>query len=1201
MATIAYASAQAHQYYHQLAVSIVGQDVVANTTTLSYNYTVTNGGSYGNGAWTYIHEVTFHAVINGVDHTSTPNLDFRNAPKTVSVMSGTQVVSHGSDGLKSINISLSANGIVGSVNFTAVSSSTVAFPLTSIPRASSFTINPNPIMSGDSATIDISRFSGAFTHTVTWSSGASSGTVATGVGTSTTYTPDVALLTGVDRAPITVTVTTFSGATQIGSAVSRDIIFRSPPTYPEVGVGTPYDLRVRRTTLDGANWIVMEEVPFSTATVTDTLSASGTCTLSVPRDAYSTNLDDQVIVVDAYDGSQWLDLGMAFILTRSESDATDMTGTVTYTGVSFGDWLLSKALVSVAKDWTSSNAGAILGYYFDQAKGRGWGPYIEKTFSSTKTSINTNWQNSDVLNAAIDTPISQILSGFVSGVLAEYRTHFNVATGKVYLDMYNPGYGSDWTIKGSDPIINISTAGMFKIVDTAPVRKDSADKLTRVYVRGDDAATTREAASNVNPLFGHLEGTVAASGIKSDARLRELGDALLASNKSASIERTFSYDLSSTQTPTVLFPYRTFRPGDWIIAPGETGLERIRVAQVAITRSSEGTKATITAGDLIPNGITATARKQSQAGGGAIAGGTMQSPSGIKSTIPSAPIIIDVVSAGYWANTGAARSGINISWAPVNTGVSGSNLNIDLYEVWIRDAIGTPWTLGSFSDTTDLTLSNLDVNKSYDLQVRARSVDGIYGLYSDVYTVVTLAPLVDLDGPVIADLYTDGLGTISIVWEGIIGATTAPARLAYVVAEISTDGGTTYITTGTPIVGPGTIVLNMGGVWGEYFVRIRGYDRLGNAGDVSAVSTITLTDPHLVSPIPEAPTGLASTAGASWDVAGVLPLAWFDLTWTGPTLDVDGHAVTIVGYDVWGKPSTESELRFLTSSVTEAVRIPVRTGEDWSFQVNAASDAGGVSALSTSITDTADATIAAPTAPTAPTLSQYAGLLRVQWAGGGMVPEIKYAFASISTTLGGTYTRAGMPLTGAGEVVIPGLATGTTYYAKINLVDELGQTAASTASAGLLLDPITGVTIQTSAIANTGIKMNSSSLTAYDDAGNPTFILDAATGEVWIAPYDAVFNLGAPGTTAETGVAVTGVQVSSDNSSFNTFVHPSGLQIRNDQTPLSWWEADATDASLVNFFSPRAVIGQRLRIADYEAVKETKVTGTRLVFRYKGA
>jgi hypothetical protein len=377
------------------------------------------------------------------------------------------------------------------------------------------------------------------------------------------------------------------------------------------------------------------------------------------------------------------------------------------------------------------------------------------------------------------------------------------------------------------------------------------------------------------------------------------------------------------------------------------------------------------------------------------------------------------------------------------------------------------------------------------------------------------------------------------------------------------------------------------------------------AADEAAAAAQATADAALVATVPPsrpvAPTGLAAVAGAGWDAVGISPEAWFDMTWNIPALDVDGNPVSIAGYDIWGKKSTEVDAKFITTSPANTVRISVQNAELWSFQVKAASTFGPVSDLSEPVVVTANASIASPASPAPPTLSQYAGLLRIQWGGTGMVPQVKYVFASISTTIGGTYTRAGMPLNGAGEVVIPGLATSVNYYARINLVDELGQISSSSAAGPLLLDPITGTTIQTSNVANTGIKMTDSALTAYNSYGNPTFILDAITGEVWIAPYEAVFNLGATGKVATTGAATTGIAISSENSSFNTFIHPSGLQIRNDQTALSWWEADARDSSLVNFFSPRAVIGQRILVGDYEDMREPKTVGSRLVTRYRGA
>lgn len=1186
-------------YVHTLTVSVIGQDTVANTTRVRYEYWVHSNRSYPNGAWTFLHNTEFNAIVNGVSHTNSPDFDFRDN-KDWLMVSGEQTINNASDGSLNISLALTGEQVPGSAYFIAISASGVTLPAPTIPRASKFTVSPNPVVAGDEATITIDRASGSFTHNITWVSGSDSGTIGTGVATSATWTPDPALLDGAVRVPITITVVTKNGGTTIGTT-SKDLILRAAPVYPEIGIGTPYDLRLRRTEMDGADWVVRENIPFLEATITDTLSASGSCKVKISKLNYAEDLDGAVVVANVYDGSHWIPDGLVFFLSRAEGDITDEAETETYTGMSYVDYILSKGQVAADLEWPVTTPGDILSQYITIGQTRGWGPKIHETFSKTQTSIGTPWTETTDLDATKGLPLSQILDGFVSDALVEYRSYFDADLGKAVFEMFNPGYGSDWAVRGSDPIINLSTAGLFKSVDAAPVRKDFSDKLTRVTVKGDEASATRESASAVNPMFGHLEGSVSATGVKDATRLNQLGDAALANNASATVERTFSYDLSSTQTSPALYPYRTFRPGDWILIPGDFGPERSRVSQVAITRNADGTKATITVGDMIPNGIAAIARKQTQAGGGAVAGGTLQSPLPLSSAIPKAPENLDAIADGYWDASGYPKAGVEVTWTPVISSLAGSSIVIDLYEVWTREEEGSPWSLAALSDVPITTITNLDINATLDVHVRARATTGIYGPYSDFLTVNTPEPLTELDGPDLADLYTDGVGGIYAVWGGTLDGAPAPLRVGYVVAEISDDDGATYVAEGTPIVTAGTIVINKSGAWGDYKVRLRVFDRLGNAGEASDPQDITISDPHIDPATPLAPTGLVATAGADWDASGYLPEAWIDLQWDAPTEDTEGDPVEIVGYDVLGLRTGETVERFLTSTATPGARVPVGNGDTWTFRVRAASNYGGVSAPSDTITVTADATISAAAAPTPPTLDQYAGLLRIKWAGGGMVPSIKYVYATISSTLGGTYIRAGMPLQGAGEIVVPGLATDSDYYAKIVMVDELGTTSTSSAAGPLHLLPITGVTIQTSEVANTGIKITSGSLTAYDASGDPTFILNATTGEVWIAPYDAVFDLGASGTVATTGAATTGIAISSENSSFNTFIHPEGLQIRNDQTALSWWESDASDAGLVNFFSPRAAIGTRLRVGDYEMLKEDKTTGSRLVTRYKGA
>lgn len=1182
------------------AINIISQDVNANTSTLAWSTTLEKDRSQ-TGFYNYA-GATWAAAINGTT-VSSGSGTVPSAPwagwSGWAIGSGTIVVAHNSDGTKTgVPVSASYSGSntgwsIGTVSLSAT------MDLPTIARATTPAVAPSPAPVGSTVTITLPRASSGFTHDVTWVSGALSGTIGTGLGTSTMWTvPDVmSEFPGAARAPITITAITKSGGASIGSRQAT-LLAVEPPAPPTIVPRTPetqFDIRARVVKFVDDEWAAFGQIPADSIQLVDPASATATCTVSLSKLNAVDFEDNSIVDIDVFNGVDWVYTGHRFVLSRSSDDSVDPTKEATYTGTEFIDYDLGFAFTQKDYEWTGVTAGTILSTLLADSKAYGWGPRIDFAFTAALTALGDTWSNTFDRKVGKGTALSQVLEGLVTDGLVEYRTEYH--GNKAWLSLLNPGTGADFSAEGSSPVVNFTLATLSR----APRRSTGEKRITRVTVDGDDTVqVTRQQASFDPDVFGVMEGWVSASGVTTNDAANLIGDNALRDNGSVTTERTFEYSAQNAEAH--LQPYAVFRPGDWVKIPSDDGPITDRVSQITVDKSRDSTTLTVLTGDRILSGQASLAKRQAAQTGGTIPGGNQTTPSPLDSRIPAAPVINSVTSAGYWNSDGAAKSAVTITWAAITEALNGATLPVDLYEVWWRPALeGGEWSLRGSTDQLTITMNGWDVLDDVEFRVRGRSAAGIYGEFSEDQEHTTLAPAVDLDGPQIADLYTDGVGNIYIVWAGILGTDPAPARLAYVVAEVSTDDGATYTTTGTPIAGAGTIVLNMNGVWGDYLVRLRGYDRLGNAGDASDPSTITLTDPHIDPVKPVAPTDLTATAGAAWSASGFLPEAWFDLAWTAPTLDVDGNAIEIVGYDVYGLRAGETVERFLTTSATNGVRVPVGNGETWTFRVSAASNFGAVSAESDAATATADATISTAAAPTAPVLDQYAGLLRVKWSGGGMLPQIKYVYATISTSPTGTFTRAGMPLVGAGEVVVPGLATEQTYYAKIVMVDELGNVSTSPVSDGLTLDPITGVTIQTSPVANTGIKMTSGALTAYDASGNPTFILNSATGEVWIAPYDAVFDLGASGVVATTGAPTTGIALSSESSSFNTFIHPSGVEIRNDQTPLSWWEADADDASLVNFFSPRAVIGQRLRVGEYEMLKEAKGTGSRLVTRYRGA
>lgn len=125
------------------------------------------------------------------------------------------VVPHNDDGTKTVGIKISVG-----LNAGGYGSSMVAFdlPLSNIPRASDVSAATGTI--GSAMTINISRKNSAFTHTIKYSFGSKSGTIATGVGTSCSWTPPADLATMIPNATSGIggiIVDTYSGSTKIGS------------------------------------------------------------------------------------------------------------------------------------------------------------------------------------------------------------------------------------------------------------------------------------------------------------------------------------------------------------------------------------------------------------------------------------------------------------------------------------------------------------------------------------------------------------------------------------------------------------------------------------------------------------------------------------------------------------------------------------------------------------------------------------------------------------------------------------------------------------------------------------------------------------------------------------------------------------------------------------------------------------------------
>lgn len=198
--------------YLNVYVDQGSQSITANTSTVNWRMTVSRTGAY----YTHNHQgdSTLSLSLDGQNvHSSRPT--WQTSGEEYTLASGSSTISHNADGTKTLPISCAFNpnnGLHGTITVSA------SLSLTTIPRSSSVSVSAGVI--GSSVTININRQSSSFKHTVRYAWADKSGTIASNVDTSTSWTipldfandiPNSASGTG------TVYVDTYSGSTKTGT------------------------------------------------------------------------------------------------------------------------------------------------------------------------------------------------------------------------------------------------------------------------------------------------------------------------------------------------------------------------------------------------------------------------------------------------------------------------------------------------------------------------------------------------------------------------------------------------------------------------------------------------------------------------------------------------------------------------------------------------------------------------------------------------------------------------------------------------------------------------------------------------------------------------------------------------------------------------------------------------------------------------
>ena len=380
--------------YVRLAWSESSQNIANNTTTISYTLSIYRSSNISSSA-----SKDYSITINGVKVAS--GTTTIGGSGTKNIKTGTTTIAHTADGSKSFSYSFSQEiGITWSGSSIGTITGSGTGTLDTIPRATTPTLSTSSIDMGSSITINTPRASSSFTHTLTYSFGSASGTIASSVGTSQSWTVPLTLANQVPNATsgtCTITCKTYNGSTLIGT---KTVTFTAKvpssivPSISSVSVAdtnsayaTQFGALVQgkskakftitaagsySSTISTYKTVIENKTYTGASSTTAVLSGSGniTATITVTDSRGRTATTTKTVSVVAYSAPKIT----SFSVIRSNADGTtNNEGTNATVKVAFSissvnnkntsSYIIDYKLVS-ATTWTTLKSGT--GYSFNQ-------------------------------------------------------------------------------------------------------------------------------------------------------------------------------------------------------------------------------------------------------------------------------------------------------------------------------------------------------------------------------------------------------------------------------------------------------------------------------------------------------------------------------------------------------------------------------------------------------------------------------------------------------------------------------------------------------------------------------------------------------------------------------------------------------------------------------------------------------------------
>lgn len=207
------------------------QSVANNSSVVGWHLQlIASGGSISSSV-----SKSWSVTVNGTNYSGTDMVGIGNG-QTRTLASGSTTIGHNADGTKSFSFSFSQQFDINysGVGWIGTKSGSGSGTLTTIPRTSSVSATNGNI--GENITITINRASSSFTHTLTYNFNKLTGTIASGVGTSKTWTIPTSFYAQIPNAKSSwgrIICKTYNGSTLIGTSECRfDVYVKESTNKP---------------------------------------------------------------------------------------------------------------------------------------------------------------------------------------------------------------------------------------------------------------------------------------------------------------------------------------------------------------------------------------------------------------------------------------------------------------------------------------------------------------------------------------------------------------------------------------------------------------------------------------------------------------------------------------------------------------------------------------------------------------------------------------------------------------------------------------------------------------------------------------------------------------------------------------------------------------------------------------------------------